>query len=152
MIRGSQLRESNPGFLLEKASRVTGRPLRLHHYGSLSRPSVVTYGGTDTDLFFYWKRSRALDIICPTIVFHDIIKNRINVKTACHMASVAEWLKRLALKLLAPLRWGSGSNTMRGSCQLLTEGCWFIAIPWTMCSSSCGNWSPCITIQGWEMA
>ena len=28
-----------------------------------------------------------------------------------------------ALKLLAPLRWGS--NPMRDSCQLLTEGCWF---------------------------
>ena len=38
-------------------------------------------------------------------------------------ASVTEWLKRLALKLLAPLRWGS--NPMRGSCQLLTEGSWF---------------------------
>ena len=32
-------------------------------------------------------------------------------------------LRRLALKLLAPLRWGS--NPMRGSCQLLMEGCWF---------------------------
>ena len=39
------------------------------------------------------------------------------------MTSVAEWFGRLALKLLAPLRWGS--NPMRGSCQLLTEGCWF---------------------------
>jgi len=38
-------------------------------------------------------------------------------------ASVAEWLRRLALKLVAPLRWGS--NPMRGSCQMLTEGCWF---------------------------
>ena len=28
----------------------------------------------------------------------------------------------LALKLLAPLLCGSGSNPMRGSCQLLTEG------------------------------
>ena len=39
-------------------------------------------------------------------------------------ASVAEWLRRLAVKLLAPLRWGS--NPKRGSCQLLTEGCWCI--------------------------
>ena len=31
----------------------------------------------------------------------------------------AEWLRRLALKLLAPLVWDS--NPMRGSCQLLTE-------------------------------
>ena len=38
-------------------------------------------------------------------------------------ASVTEWLRRLTLKLLAPLRWGS--NPMRGGCQLLTEGCWF---------------------------
>ena len=38
-------------------------------------------------------------------------------------ASVAEWLRRLALKLLATLRWGS--NPMRGSCELLMEGCWF---------------------------
>ena len=38
-------------------------------------------------------------------------------------ASVAEWLGCLALKLLAPLRWGL--NPMRGSCLLLTEGCWF---------------------------
>ena len=38
-------------------------------------------------------------------------------------ASVAEWLRHFALKLLAPLRWGS--NPMRGNCQLLTEGCWF---------------------------
>ena len=28
-----------------------------------------------------------------------------------------------ALRLLAPLCWGS--NSMKGSCQLLTEGCWF---------------------------
>ena len=40
-------------------------------------------------------------------------------------ASMAEWLRRLALKLLAPLLCGSGSNPMRGSCQLLAEGCWF---------------------------
>ena len=38
-------------------------------------------------------------------------------------ASVAKWLRCLALKLLAPLRWGS--NPMRGSCQLLMEGYWF---------------------------
>ena len=38
-------------------------------------------------------------------------------------ASVDEWLWRLPLKLLAPLRWGS--NPMRGSCQLLREDCWF---------------------------
>ena len=38
-------------------------------------------------------------------------------------ASVAEWLMRLALKLLAPLR--SGLHPIRGRCQLLTEGCWF---------------------------
>ena len=30
---------------------------------------------------------------------------------------------RLALKLLAPLRWCS--NPMRGSCHMLTGGCWF---------------------------
>ena len=34
-----------------------------------------------------------------------------------------ESTRRLALKLLTPLRWGS--NPMRGNCQLLTEGCWF---------------------------
>ena len=39
--------------------------------------------------------------------------------------SVAVRLRRLALKLLAPLRSGSGSNHMGDSCQLLTEGCWF---------------------------
>ena len=39
--------------------------------------------------------------------------------------SVAEWLRRLALKLLAPLRCGSGWNPTRDSSQLLTEGCWF---------------------------
>ena len=38
-------------------------------------------------------------------------------------ASVAEWLRCLALKLLAPLCWDS--NPMRGSYQLLTDGCWF---------------------------
>jgi len=36
---------------------------------------------------------------------------------------VVEWLRCLALKLLPPLRWGS--NPMRGSCQLLTQGFWF---------------------------
>ena len=35
-------------------------------------------------------------------------------------ASVTEWLMRLALKLLVPQSCGSGSNPMRGSCQLLT--------------------------------
>ena len=39
--------------------------------------------------------------------------------------SLAEWFRRLVLKLLAPLRCYSGSNPMRGSCQLLTEDCWF---------------------------
>ena len=33
--------------------------------------------------------------------------------------------KRPALKLLAALRCGSGSNPMMGNCQLLAEGCWF---------------------------
>ena len=32
---------------------------------------------------------------------------------------------RIALKLFAPLRCCSGSNHMRGSCQLATAGCWF---------------------------
>ena len=36
---------------------------------------------------------------------------------------MAEWLRRLALKLLAPLCWGS--NPLKGSGQLLTEDCWF---------------------------
>ena len=36
--------------------------------------------------------------------------------------SVAKWLRRLALKLLSPLRCGSGTNPMRRSCQLLREG------------------------------
>ena len=36
---------------------------------------------------------------------------------------MAEWLRRLTLKLLAPLHWGS--NPMRGSWQVLTEGCCF---------------------------
>ena len=36
---------------------------------------------------------------------------------------MVEWLRRRALELLAPLRWGL--NPMRGSCQLLTGGCWF---------------------------
>ena len=40
-------------------------------------------------------------------------------------ASMADWLWWLALKLLAPLHCGSGLNPMSGSCQLLTEGCWF---------------------------
>ena len=38
----------------------------------------------------------------------------------------SQWLSGLmclALKQLAPLRWGS--NPMRDSCQLLTEDCWF---------------------------
>ena len=43
----------------------------------------------------------------------------------CKGASVVECLRRLAYKLLAPLRRGSGSDPMRGSCQLLTEGGWF---------------------------
>ena len=38
---------------------------------------------------------------------------------------MAEWSRRLAVKLLASIRSGSGSNPMRGSCQLLTEGCLF---------------------------
>ena len=38
---------------------------------------------------------------------------------------MAEWLRCLALKLLAPLRCGLVSNPMSASCQLLTEGCWF---------------------------
>ena len=33
--------------------------------------------------------------------------------------SVAEWLIRLALKTLAPLRYGSGLNPVIGSCHLL---------------------------------
>ena len=41
-------------------------------------------------------------------------------------ASVAEWLRRLAFKLLVSLQ--CGSNPMRGSGQLVTEGCWFT--PW----------------------
>ena len=39
--------------------------------------------------------------------------------------SVTDWLRRFALKLLAPLRCCWGSNTMRGSWQLLTEASWF---------------------------
>ena len=40
---------------------------------------------------------------------------------------MAERLRRFALRLLASLRRGSGSNPMRGTCicQLLTEGCCF---------------------------
>ena len=38
---------------------------------------------------------------------------------------MAEWLRRIALELLARLRCGSGSNPMRVNCQLLTEDCWF---------------------------
>ena len=34
----------------------------------------------------------------------------------------AEWFRRLVLKQLAPLCCRSGSNPMRGNCQLLTEG------------------------------
>ena len=34
---------------------------------------------------------------------------------------VERWCRK---KLLAPLRWGS--DPMKDSCQLLTEGCWFI--------------------------
>ena len=37
-----------------------------------------------------------------------------------------------------PLRCVSGSNPMRGSCQLLTEGCLFTTIG-TLRSSTCGN-------------
>ena len=43
-------------------------------------------------------------------------------------ASMADWLWWLALKLLAPLHCGSGLNPMSGSCQLLTEGCWFTSM------------------------
>ena len=38
---------------------------------------------------------------------------------------MAEWLRRLALKVHAPFHCGAGWNPMRDSCQLLTEGCWF---------------------------
>ena len=41
------------------------------------------------------------------------------------MLSVANWLRHLALQLLAPLRCGSSLNPMRGSCQLITESCCF---------------------------
>ena len=40
---------------------------------------------------------------------------------------MAEWLRRLALELLAPLRCGSGSNPMRDSCQLVTE-CFVVVV------------------------
>ena len=40
-----------------------------------------------------------------------------------HVCAGPLWPSGFALKLLAPLR--CGSNPMRGSCQLLTEGCWF---------------------------
>ena len=39
--------------------------------------------------------------------------------------SMVEWIRWLALKLLAPLRCGSGSIPMSRSCSLLTEYCWF---------------------------
>ena len=39
--------------------------------------------------------------------------------------SMTKWIRRLALKLLALLRCGSGSIPMRRSCQLFTEVCWF---------------------------
>ena len=47
----------------------------------------------------------------------------VNVFVVVSGASVADLLRRLALKLLAPLRWGS--TPMRCSCQFLTECCWF---------------------------
>ena len=56
-----------------------------------------------------------------TIVGFYLIPNIQLCRNRCWIP-VAEWLKRLALKLLAALRCGSGSIPMRRSCQLLTEG------------------------------
>ena len=75
------------------------------------------------------------------IFLSNIIPVQLNMKSKLKAsiipgASVTGWLRmRLTLKLLAPLR--LGSNPMRGSCQLLTGGCWFT--PVTNLFSSCGN-------------
>ena len=82
-----------------------------------------------------------INYLYATIVGFYLIPNIQLCRNRC-FTPVAEWLKRLALKLLAALRCGSGSIPMRRSCQLLMEGKVACSLQITIRSSSCGNRPP----------
>ena len=62
---------------------------------------------------------------------------------------MAEWISRPALKLLASLRCGSGSNPFGGSCLLLTEVCSMLVHFQKQCvPPAVETDKPCITKYG----
>ena len=90
--------------------------------GFWSRCSLANHYTTWERWNSAWNHSVLISTLHPSDV-HRWIMPTPQVLHHLGGASVAEWFRRLVLKLFAPHRWGS--NPMWGSCQLLPEGCWF---------------------------